>query len=668
MLVEFGRASLLEKARQQPEKVRMVLEKVRTDGLLATMDAVRSKLAQPIQLGYCNAGVVMESGVDGISAGDRVVSNGPHAEVVLAPKNLCARIPDGVDDESAAFTVVASIGLQGVRILEPTIGECVVVTGCGLIGLLTVQLLRAQGCRVLAIDFDASKLALAASFGAETCNPGTGQDPVEAGMTISRGRGVDGVIITASTTSSDPVSQAARMSRKRGRIVLVGVTGLELNRADFYQKELRFQVSCSYGPGRYDPTYEEKGHDYPFGHVRWTEQRNLEAVLDLMQSGHLELTPLITHRFDLEQYDRAYEVVAGDEPSIGILLRYPSLGGQSEPSSQTTRVRRASIGATVPGQPRSGVVGLIGSGNYAQAMLIPALEAAGADLHTVACHGGLSGVHAARRFGFRQTTTDSSSVFRDPEIDTIVIATRHNSHAGLAIEALNARKNVFVEKPLALTIEELEEIRRAHSAARDAGHRLLLMVGFNRRFSPQIRRLKSLLESVKTPKAFVMTVNAGAIPEDHWTQDPHIGGGRILGEACHFIDLLRHLSSSPILRWQVGRMQARPADTVTISLSFEDGSLGSIHYLANGSKAFPKERLEVFAGGRVIQVDNFRRMTGYGWPGFSRMNLWRQDKGHRACAAAFLDAVRSGSDSPIPIDEIFEVSEVTVAIASAVEG
>ena len=659
MLVEFSKSSLLQKARQQPEKVRMVWDKIRTDGLLTTIDAVRSKLAQPIQLGYCNAGVVLESGVEGINVGDRVVSNGPHAEVVLVPKHLCARIPDGVDDESASFTVLASIGLQGVRLLQPTLGESVVVIGAGLIGLLTIQLLRAQGCRVLAVDFDQRKLALAATFGADICNPRLGEDPVVMGMAFSRNVGVDGVIITASTDSNDPVTQAARMCRKRGRIVLVGVTGLQLNRADFFQKELTFQVSCSYGPGRYDPSYEEQGHDYPVGFVRWTEQRNFTAVLDLIAMGKLDLKALITHRFLLEEADKAYAVVGGSEPSIGIILRYPD--AESRPESQL-RLSTLTMHA-VKASPGKAAIGLIGSGNYASMVLIPAFKSAGAELRTVACNGGLTGVHASRTFGFQQVTTDTSVILNDSLITTVVIATRHNSHASLTGQALNAGKHVFVEKPLALTLDEIATIEKTYEDAITAGRKLLVMVGFNRRFAPQIVKMAELLKGAKSPKALVMTVNAGAIPAEHWTQDPAVGGGRIIGEACHFIDLLRHLAGSPITSHQAIRLASGTNDSVSIHLQFADGSIGTIHYLANGNKSFPKERLEIFVAGRVLQLDNFRKLRGFGWPGFTRMNLWRQDKGQKACAQAFLDAVRTGGSSPIPFNEIQEVSRVTIQIA-----
>src|SRR5690606_26426088 len=378
MLVDFGRASYWAKARQQPDKVRMVLEKVRTDGLATTLEAVQSKLNQPLPLGYCNVGVVAEvgEGVTEFKIGDRVISNGPHADVVHVARNLCALIPDVVSDEEAAFVVVASIGLQGIRLAEPTLGEAFVVTGVGLIGLLTVQLLRAHGCRVLAIDYDDSKLDLARRFGAETCNPGRGEDPVAAGMAFSRGAGIDGVIITASAKTSDPVTQAARMSRKRGRIVLVGVTGLELNRADFYEKELTFQVSCSYGPGRYDPEYEEKGQDYPIGFVRWTEQRNFEAVLDMMASGQLDVKPLITHRFDFEDAPKAYDLLTTDKSALGILLRYTS-----DPASRHTSVVKLSNTSEI--NPSKPVVGFVGAGNYASRMLIPAFKAAGAQMHSI---------------------------------------------------------------------------------------------------------------------------------------------------------------------------------------------------------------------------------------------------------------------------------------------
>jgi predicted dehydrogenase/threonine dehydrogenase-like Zn-dependent dehydrogenase len=669
MLVDFGRASFIEKARQQPEKVKMVLDKVKTDGLMTTVEAVRSKLDQPLPLGYCNVGVVLEvgPGVTGFAVGDRVASNGPHADIVRVGKNLCAKVPDGVDSEAAAFTVLASIGLQGIRLIRPTLGESVVVTGLGLIGLATVQLLRAHGCRVLGIDFDENKLALARTFGAVTCNPGAGEDPVAAAMAFSQGRGVDAVLITASTKSSDPVSQAARMCRKRGRIVLVGVTGLELSRADFYEKELSFQVSCSYGPGRYDPSYEDKGNDYPVGFVRWTEQRNFEAVLDMLASGQLDAKPLVTHRFAFEQATQAYDLLTTDKSALGIVLQYES--------AAETRLRPTVALAAQPVayDAQRPVLGFIGAGNYASRMLIPAFKAAGAQFHTIVTSGGTNGVIHGKKSGFVEASTDLAGMLANEAINTVAIVTRHDTHARFVAQALASGKHVFVEKPLAIDDAGLYEVRRAFDdAQRKPAGGPQLMVGFNRRFSPQVQKMKALLNAVKEPKSFIMTMNAGAIPPNHWTQDNAVGGGRIIGEACHFIDLMRFLAGSPIVSVQARRMGNAPGvmiteDKASMTLGFADGSFGTILYLANGAASFPKERVEVFAAGRVLQLDNFRKLKGYGWPGFSKMNLWRQDKGQNACAAAFLTGVQSGMPA-IPADEIFEVARVTIEIAELLRG
>ena len=661
MLVGFGKASYIEKARQQPDKVKMVLEKVITDGLMTTIEAVQSKLAQPLPLGYCNVGVVSDigAGVEGFNSGDRVVSNGPHADVIKVPKNLCARIPDTVDDESASFVVVASIGLQGIRLANPTLGESFVVTGVGLIGLLTVQLLRAQGCRVLAIDYDESKLALARQFGAETCNPGKGEDPVAVGMAFSRGNGVDGVIITASTNSNDPVTQAARMSRKRGRIILVGVTGLELSRADFYEKELTFQVSCSYGPGRYDPIYEDRGQDYPLPFVRWTEQRNFEAVLDMLASGQLDVKPLITHRFAFENAPQAYQVLTEDSSGLGILLQYTS--ADETRVARTVTLNKTAFNKTLP------VMGFIGAGNYASRMLIPAFKAAGAQLHTLATAGGINSVVHGSKAGFAEASTDTAAMLANPDINTIAIVTRHDTHARFVAQALEAGKHVFVEKPLAIDLKGLIEVEGAYKVAHQSGDGPQLMVGFNRRFSPQVQKMKALLAPIKEPKSFIMTMNAGAIPADHWTQDNAVGGGRIIGEACHFIDLMRYLADSEIVSVQARRMANHPGvpvteDKATITLGFADGSFGTILYLANGASSFPKERVEIFAAGGVLQLDNFRKLKGFGWKGFKKMNLWKQDKGQKACTALFLQGIQDGKPT-IPDNEIFEVARISIEVA-----
>lgn len=652
MLLEFGRAGWIDKARQQPDKVRMVFEKLRTDGIAATLEAVNAKLDRAIAPGYSNAGVVVESGCSGIEPGDRVVSNGPHAEIVRVPRNLCAHVPAGVSDDAAAFTVVGAIALEAVRLAAPSLGECFAVTGLGLIGLITVQLLRAHGCRVLGIDLDPRKLELARSFGAETVDLSAGEDPIRAAELFSRGRGVDGVIVAAATKSDEPVHQAALMCRKRGRIILVGVTGLKLSRDDFYKKELSFQVSCSYGPGRYDPAYEEGGQDYPHAYVRWTAQRNFEAVLDMMADGRLDVAPLITHRFPFERALEAYELIQSGEFHLGVLLEYPA----DQPSERLLS-RTVALRPSRPSNAGGGTVGFVGAGSYATKVLIPAFRDAGAELHTIASSGGTTAAHAGRKFGFVEATTDIDGLLASPKLDTVVIATRHDSHASLVCRALQAGKHVFVEKPLAIREEELGEIEAVWGSLEC---RPILMVGFNRRFAPHVVRMRQLLESVGGPKVFVYTVNAGRVPAEHWTLDPRTGGGRIRGEACHFLDLLRDLAGCAAESLKVTRLDEQ---SVSIGVSYADGSTGTVHYLANGDKSFPKERLEVFCGGRILQLDNFRWLRGFGWPGFRSMRLWRQDKGANACVAAFLKAVREGGPSPISFEELVEVARVTLQAA-----
>jgi len=664
MLVDFGKASYLKKAKQQPDKVKMVFNKVLTDGLMTTVDAVRSKLDQPLPLGYCNAGVILESDVDGFEPGDRVVSNGNHAEVVRVPKNLCVKIPDNVDDESASFTVLGAIGLQGIRLIQPTMGECFVVTGLGLIGLLCVQMLRANGCRVLGIDFDSKKCELAQKFGAETVNLSKGEDPVMISKGFSRGRGVDGVLITAATQSDEVMHQSAEMCRKLGRIVLVGVTGLNLRRDDFFKKEITFQVSASYGPGRYDPFYEEEGNDYPVGYVRWTEQRNFEAVLDMMSSGALDIKSIITHRYDIENAIDAYALL--DNPdALGIVLSYPKEDQRHLTKSKVAlnkQITKAMI-STVPH------VGFIGAGNYASRTLIPAFKEAGAILDTLVTSGGISGVHHGNKNQFFTASTEVSDLWDSGRINTVAIVTRHDAHAQQVIDALNSGKNVFVEKPLALTLDELDEIDKSYNKANNSSA-VRLMVGFNRRYAPHVVKMKELLASHRSPKSIIMTVNAGAIPGEHWVQNSLIGGGRIIGEGCHFIDLMRHLVGYKVTGFQATMMGNVPGleireDKASITLSFEDGSFGTIHYLANGGSAFPKERIEVFCDNAVLQMDNYRILTGYGWPGFKKMKLFKQDKGQKACTKAFINSINNGSEAPIPYEEVMESSRVSIEVANA---
>lgn len=668
MLIDFGKAGWIQKARQQPDKVRMVLDKIRTDGLKPTIEAVFSKLDQPLPLGYCNVGKVVElgTGVTDYAEGERVISNGYHAEAVSVPVNLCAKVPDNVSDEEAAFTVLGAVALQGIRLVEPTLGETVVVIGLGLVGLMVVQLLRANGCRVLGVDFDSAKLKLAREFGAEVVDLAAGEDPLKVAELYSRGRGVDAVVVTAATQSSEPIHQAATMCRKRGRIVLVGVTGLELSREDFFKKELTFQVSASYGPGRYDPIYEDKGQDYPIGFVRWTEQRNFEAVLDMMSEGKLDVKPLISHRFPIENAIDAYEKMSGDEPSLGVVLTYPVV--KIVDQTRTVPIEKVSSKSGLVNKEKATgrvSVSFIGAGNYATRILIPAFRDAEVHLRSVASSGGISGVYAGRKFGFEETTTDVGSILLDSKTDAVVITTRHNTHAEWVIQALEAGKHVFVEKPLCLTHSDLDQIQSVYEDTKKLDMSPpILMVGFNRRFSPHVQKVKSLLDAVSGPKIFNMTVNAGKVPTEHWTQDLEVGGGRIVGEACHFVDLLRFLSDSSIEYYKLSEMSSSDRDTAVIVMSFSDGSVGTINYLSNGHSSFPKERLEVFASGSILQLDNFRSLRGYGWPGFKKMRLWSQDKGQKACAKSFVEATMGLASSPIDMDELIEVSRICINLSS----
>lgn len=662
MLVEFGQASLLAKARSQPEKVRRVLEKISTDGLLPTLETVFARLEEPLPLGYCNAGVVLEAGaaVEGFRTGDRVASNGPHAEIVSVPRNLCARIPDSVTDEEAAFTVLGAVALHGARLLNPTLGESVAVIGLGLVGLLAAQCLRAHGCRVIGIDPNAERQAIARTLGLEDVPDVSVTDPVRRALAFSRDRGVDAVLITASSSGPEIIRQAARMARKRGRIVLVGVIGLELDRSEFYQKELTFQVSCSYGPGRYDSDYELRGHDYPLGYVRWTEQRNFEAVLDLLASRRLQAAPLISRRVPHAEAQEAYAALTSDPSALGLILQYPQTPAAARtpprpalPAPSLTP-RRLAGGA----RPR---IGVIGAGAFARAVLLPALRRSGADVVAITSQGGASATTAARLFGIRSVAADARAILQDATIDTVFILTRHDSHARLAAEALHAGKHVFVEKPMVIASEELIAVGRAHRAA--GRH---MMVGYNRRFARHIKKMRELLRGRSGPASLVMTVNAGALPLEHWLHDPQEGGGRLLGEGVHWIDLFVSLVGR-----RVAQVVCTPAggggrgDTFTLTLAFEDGSIGTLHYFANGSRSFPKERLEAFFDGQVLRLDNFRVLRGYGTRGFRRLRTWRQDKGHDALVAAFLRAVEDGGRPVVPFEELEHVARVAFAAVTS---
>jgi len=647
MLVEFGKANLLQKARQQPDKVKLVLDKIRADGLLPTLEAVFKRLDEPLPLGYCNVGVVVETGagVSEFRVGDRVASNGKHAEYVCVPQNLCAKIPDNISDEEAAFTVVGAIGLQGMRLCQPTLGETIVVIGLGLIGLITAQLLKMNGCRVVGIDLEPKKLEMARKWGITPINPKE-SDVVAAVLQQTSDLGADGIIITASAKTDDVVSQSARMCRKRGRIILVGVVGLNLNRAEFYEKELTFQVSCSYGPGRYDENYEEKGQDYPIGFVRWTEKRNFEAVLQAIASGQLDVKSLITERVNLDDYHYIYDNM-GQSPSIASILVYPG----AETIERTILVVSKDFS---PGKS----IGIIGAGNYTAMTVLPALKKCHMPISYIVSANGLSGTHLAKKYGIATSTTDYKEVLADPYVGIVMITTRHNLHAGLVVECLQAGKDVFVEKPLALSRSEFEVVKKAYEDGKKS-----LTVGFNRRFSPHIQAIKKALGEQPGPVNLVATMNAGAIPLSVWVHDMEIGGGRIIGEACHYLDLLVYLAGSPIAAVcmnALGPGTKMNTDNASILLRFANGSNGVVNYFANGHKAYSKERLEVYSQGRIAVMDNFRKTEAYGFSGFKGLKT-SIDKGHQTQFKLLTDRLLHGGEALIPFAEIENVTLASIA-------
>ncbi len=665
MLKSFGQANLINKAKQQPDKVKQTIEKLRTDGFISTLGAVKSKLDQPIPLGYSNVGVVIESDVQGYKKGDRVVSNGSHAEVVCVPGNLCSKIPDSVDDKEAAFTVIASIGLQGVRLLKPSLGESIAVYGLGLIGLIVIQILRANGCNVIAIDNNKQRCDIANSLGFTTIDISSSENPEIDIRNQTNQNGVDGVVITASTPSNDLIHQAAEISRKRGRIILIGDVGLNLQRDDFYKKELTFQVSSSYGPGRYDIEYEEKGNDYPIGFVRWTANRNFDAIIDLLANQSISLKPLISIEFSIEDALDAYELL-DDSTKLGILISYKDSEGNYKDSNVSKTMTLSEHIEEKSFSESSVNIGFIGAGNYASSILMPAFNACDVNFMTLGTRGGQSGVQYGKKYKFQKTTTDLDEIFSDETINTIVIATRHDQHFDQVKRALLSGKNIFVEKPLVLTIDELDEIEQIYIDAIDNKELISkVMVGFNRRFSPFIIKAKDLIDNLDSPKAFIMTINSGKIEPDHWTQDLKTGGGRILGEGCHFIDLLRHLAGSEITNHYSNNMEGITSDTRTLELSFSDGSIGTIHYFSNGAKSFPKENLKIFTAGKILEMNNYKSLRGYGWEKFKVMRSFKQDKGNNSCVAAFVNSISQSEPSPIPFDQLLEVSRVSIELQNS---
>ncbi|HKZ55046.1 MAG TPA: bi-domain-containing oxidoreductase [Anaerolineales bacterium] len=680
-LVEFAEKSLIGKARSRPELVRQTLDKARREGLLNTLDAVRNRLDQPMPLGYSSAGTIVElgEGLTGFRVGDRVACAGGghavHAEYAVVPKNLMALLPASVDFESGAFATLGAIALHAFRLGDAQPGERVAVIGLGLLGLLAGQIALSSGCRVFGVDLDPGRVDLARSFGIAAA---LREEAEGAAAAASAGEGYDVVLVCADTASDDPVELAGALARDRGRVVAVGAVGLRLPRRIYYEKELHFVVSRSYGPGRYDPSYEQAGHDYPPGYVRWTEGRNLGAFVEMLGRGSVDVRPLVSHRFSVERAADAYALLKDHRrPSLGVLLTYPSAA--REIPAQKTHISQKPSGPTMPVR-----LGVLGAGNFATAVLFPTLpKVRGVERLGIAAPSGLRAATAARRFGFRYSVSDEEELLKDPEINTIAVLTRHHLHARQSSAALRAGKHVFCEKPLALQREELMEVAQALQ-----GSDRLLCVGYNRRFARLAVRLKSFFATRQEPLFVQYRINAGLLPLDHWLQDAEQGGGRILGEVCHFVDFLTFLVGALPAKLQASALPdgARyKQDNVILQLEFPDGSLGTIAYLANGDRALPKERVEAFGEGKSAVLDDFRRLELFGgdasWQhtpnavsgekrlGGGRRQTWRsllrQDKGHRAIWQAFAASVVAGGPPPIPHDELFGVTLATFAALDA---
>jgi predicted dehydrogenase/threonine dehydrogenase-like Zn-dependent dehydrogenase len=663
---EFAGKNLLQKARMRPDLVREVLSKISRDGLLSTISTVRNRLDQPSALGYSSAGTVVAigEGVTDINPGDRVACAGAghavHAEFACVPRLLVARIPsEAVTFDEAAFTTLGAVALHGVRNAGAKLGDIVAVIGLGLLGQLTVQILKAAGCCVLGMDISAERAELALRLGADAVSTSSSGFH-DLCLQHSGGHGADAVLIAAQSASNDPVNLAGAVARNRAVVVAVGTVAMDIPRRFFYEKELDFRVSRSYGPGRYDSAYEQKGIDYPIGYVRWTETRNMEAFLKLLADRKLDLRPLITHRFPVARAHSAYDLITGKthDPFLGVLIVYP------EDADDSRHVNMPAMNR--PSAPHSSIqIGLLGAGSFATSTLLPAIKrVGGVEMIVAGAANGSHARHAAAKFGFRSCVTDEQEILNNPAVNTVVITTRHHLHASQVIAALQAGKHVFCEKPLCLNEAELSRIVAAHDDP--ASTRRLLMVGFNRRFAPLAIRLKSFLQEVREPLALHYRVNAGFLPAEHWLNDPQQGGGRILGEVCHFVDFLCFLTGSSPVEVET-RSLLNPGqysnDNVVCSLRFPDGSQGTITYLANGDKSYSKERVEVFGGGNVAVLEDFRRLELVRG-GKTRVfrSLLRQDKGHRGEWQAFITAIQTGAQSPIPFREVVDTMLATFAL------
>ncbi len=663
MIVDIAKKSLLGKAHARPDLVKQVITKMKQEGVKNTLEKVFNKLDTPIPLGYSCAGTVAKVGtsISGLSLGDRVACGGAgyasHSEINFIPKNLFVRIPDNVDDLDASFVTVGAIALQGVRQAEPTLGEKVAVIGLGLLGQLTVQLLKANGCTVIGSDIDERKLSLATMLGADmVCKP---EELIKAAGEFSNGRGVDSVIITASTTSNQPVTDAGEIARRRAKVVVVGMVGMDVPRNQYYRKELDLRLSMAYGPGRYDPDYEEKGIDYPFAYVRWTEQRNFEAFLGFVASGKVTPKALVTHQFHFDDALKAYDMLEGktNEKYLGIVLTYPA---QVDVSNKIIQIFNKHL------QSDSIRTGLLGAGNFAKAVILPHLKKAGGfELVGVCTATGISAHATGKKYGFKYITTDADEIINNGEVNTVFITTRHNTHADYVIQALKAGKHVFTEKPLCIRESELDEITAVYSTLSTQHSTLpLLMVGFNRRFTPLVARMKEVVRDA--PMSILYRVNAGIVPNDSWIQDREVGGGRIVGEVCHFIDTCSFLAGSKPLDvfaqcLKKQDMSVPDEDNVSILITFENGATAVIHYTAYGNRQVPKEYIELFSNDIAMQMTDFRELTIFNGTRKEKVKNSNQDKGFHAELTAFRDGIRSGT-LPISFESLCATTRTTFAI------
>jgi polar amino acid transport system substrate-binding protein len=661
LTIEAGQKSLINRALEQPQLVKQVLDRARTQGVISTVESVRSKLGSLVALGYSAAGtIVAVNEVSELRVGDRVACSGvgyaSHAEVLSVPRNLCVQIPESVGFDSAAFSTLGAIALQGLRLAEPTLGESVVVIGLGLVGQIAVQLLKANGCRVFGIDLDSGKIQLACQTGADKgCAPD--ENAKQRVLEWTRGRGADAVIVAAATDSNDPVQLAGEISRAKGRVVVVGAVGLNLPRKPYYDRELTFRVSMSYGPGRYDPEYEERGHDYPFGYVRWTEGRNIEAFLDLLARRTVNVERLITHRMPIDEAARAYRIISGEtsEPYLGIVLQY-------DPGREVaTRVRIAKR-QDVRTKEKTVRIGMIGAGDYAKSTLLPHLKNEGVQFQSIATASGISARTVGEKYGFAFCASTASEVIDDKDVNLVVIATRPGTHGELARQALASGKDVFVEKPLAISDDELDRLLKV---AQDCPGRL--MSGFNRRFSPAARAAKEFFANTSPPFSISYRVNAGQMPRGHWIYDPREGGGRIIGEVCHFVDFAQFMSDSittqvyaePISTTDIGN---RNDESVFISLRLANGSNASIAYVASGDSALPKERIEIFGGGKSFVIDDFITTYAYENGREKKSRLRERDKGQKDELHVICAVVLQGKPAPIALDDLAATTRATFRI------